>query len=293
MQIGFVGLGIMGRPMAQNLINGGHKLFVYGKRTVPPEIRDSSTVLDSLRAVAEHAEVIIIMVPDTPDVRDVLFSPDGIAAGLSPSKTVVDMSSISPIETKVFAAEITQKGCDYVDAPVSGGEVGAKAASLTIMVGGSEAAFQRVKPLFELMGKNITLVGDVGAGQTTKVANQIIVALTIEAVGEALLFASKAGADPSKVRQALMGGFASSRILEIHGERMIKRTFDPGFRIELHQKDLSLALAGARALSLSLPNTATTQELFNAAAALGGKGWDHSGLVQVLEHLAQHKVAEG
>ena len=291
--VGMVGLGIMGRPMAQNLINSGHKLFVYGKRTVPQEIRDSSTVLDSLRAVAEHAEVIIIMVPDTPDVRDVLFSPDGIAAGLSPSKTVVDMSSISPIETKVFAAEITQKGCDYVDAPVSGGEVGAKAASLTIMVGGSEAAFQRVKPLFELMGKNITLVGDVGAGQTTKVANQIIVALTIEAVGEALLFASKAGADPAKVRLALMGGFASSRILEIHGERMIKRTFDPGFRIELHQKDLSLALAGARALSLSLPNTATTQELFNAAAALGGKGWDHSGLVQVLEHLAQHKVAEG
>jgi len=293
MQIGFVGLGIMGRPMAQNLINGGHKLFVYGKRTVPPEIRDSATVLDSLKAVAEHAEVIIIMVPDTPDVRDVLFSPDGIAAGLSSGKTVVDMSSISPIETKVFAAEITQKGCDYVDAPVSGGEVGAKAASLTIMCGGSEAAFRRVQPLLELMGKNITLVGDIGAGQTTKVANQIIVALTIEAVGEALLFASKAGADPAKVRQALMGGFASSRILEIHGERMIKRTFDPGFRIELHQKDLSLALAGARALSLSLPNTATTQELFNAAAALGGKGWDHSGLVQVLEHLAGHKVSEG
>jgi 2-hydroxy-3-oxopropionate reductase len=293
MQIGFVGLGIMGRPMAQNLINGGHKLFVYGKRTVPPEIRDSATVLDSLKAVAEHAEVIIIMVPDTPDVRDVLFSPDGIAAGLSPGKTVVDMSSISPIETKVFAAEITQKGCDYIDAPVSGGEVGAKAASLTIMCGGSEAAFRRVQPLLELMGKNITLVGDIGAGQTTKVANQIIVALTIEAVGEALLFASKAGADPAKVRQAMMGGFASSRILEIHGERMIKRTFDPGFRIELHQKDLSLALAGARALSLSLPNTATTQELFNAAAALGGKGWDHSGLVQVLEHLAGHKVAEG
>ena len=246
MQIGFVGLGIMGRPMAQNLINGGHTLFVYGKRTVPPEIRDGATVLDSLKAVAEHAEVIIIMVPDTPDVRDVLFSPDGIAAGLSPGKTVVDMSSISPIDTKVFAAEVAQKGCDYVDAPVSGGEVGAKAASLTIMVGGSEAAFNRVKPLFELMGKNITLVGDVGAGQTTKVANQIIVALTIEAVGEALLFASKAGADPAKVRQALMGGFASSRILEVHGERMIKRTFDPGFRIELHQKDLSLALAGAR-----------------------------------------------
>ena len=260
MQIGFVGLGIMGRPMAHNLMQGGHKLFVYGRRTVPPEIRNGATVLDSLKAVAEHAETIIVMVPDTPDVQNVLFSPDGIASGLSPGKTVIDMSSISPIETKVFAAEIVQKGCDYLDAPVSGGEVGAKAASLTIMVGGSESAFQRVKPLFELMGKNITLVGEVGAGQTTKVANQIIVALTIEAVGEALLFASKAGADPAKVRQALMGGFASSRILEVHGERMIKRTFDPGFRIELHQKDLSLALAGARALNLSLPNTATTQQ---------------------------------
>jgi len=222
----------------------------------------------------------------------VLFDPGGIAEGLSPGKIVVDMSSISPIETKLFAAEINKKGCDYLDAPVSGGEVGAKAASLTIMVGGPEPVFAKVKPIFDLMGKNITLVGGNGDGQTTKVANQIIVALTIEAVGEALLFASRAGADPAKVRQALMGGFASSRILEIHGERMIKRTFDPGFRIELHQKDLNLALQGARALSLSLPNTATTQELFNAAAALGGKGWDHSGLVRVLEHLAGHQVAK-
>ncbi len=197
MQIGFVGLGIMGRPMANNLMKAGHQLFVYGKRTVPPEIRDGATVCDTLKAIAAQAETIIIMVPDTPDVENVLFSPDGVASGLAPGKTVIDMSSISPIETKRFAAEIAKKGCDYVDAPVSGGEVGAKAASLTIMVGGSEDAFTRVKPLFELMGKNITLVGDVGAGQTTKVANQIIVALTIEAVGEALLFASKAGADPS------------------------------------------------------------------------------------------------
>jgi 2-hydroxy-3-oxopropionate reductase len=293
MQIGFVGLGIMGRPMAANLLKGGHKLFVYGRRTVPPEIRAAATVCDTLADVSGHAEVIIIMVPDTPDVGNVLFSEGGVAAGLKPGKTVIDMSSISPIETKEFAARIVQQGCDYLDAPVSGGEVGAKAASLTIMVGGTEAAFQRVKPLFELMGKNITLVGDIGAGQTTKVANQIIVALTIEAVGEALLFASKAGADPAKVREALMGGFASSRILEVHGERIIKRTFDPGFRIELHQKDLGLALSGARALNLSLPNTATTQELFNCAAALGGKGWDHSGLVRVLEHLAQHPVAKG
>jgi 2-hydroxy-3-oxopropionate reductase len=201
------------------------------------------------------------------------------------------MSSISPIETKAFAARLGERGCDYLDAPVSGGEVGAKAASLTIMVGGTEAAFARAKPLFELMGKNITLVGEAGAGQTCKVANQIVVALTIEAVAEALLFSSKAGVDPARVRQALMGGFAGSKILEVHGERMIKRTFEPGFRIALHQKDLNLALSGARALGLSLPNTATAQELFNACAAHGGENWDHSGLVKALEALAGHEVA--
>src|SRR5438477_7237438 len=292
MKVGFVGLGIMGRPMAHNLVKGGHELFVFGKRTVPPEIREGATVCDTLKSVAERSEVVVIMVPDTPDVQNVLFSADGVASGLKPGKTIVDMSSISPIETKVFAAEIVQTGCDYVDAPVSGGEVGAKAASLTIMVGGSEAAFNRVKPLFELMGKNITLVGEVGAGQTTKVANQIIVALTIEAVGEALLFASKAGADPARVRQALMGGFASSRILEVHGERMVKRTFEPGFRIELHQKDLSLALASARALGVSLPNTATAQELFNACAAHGGAAWDHSAMVRALEIMAGFQVGQ-
>jgi 2-hydroxy-3-oxopropionate reductase len=293
MKIGFVGLGIMGRPMALNLVKGGHALVVYGRRTVPEDVRAAgAAVCDTLKAVAQQAEIVILMVPDTPDVRSVLFDPDGIAAGLSAGKLVVDMSSISPLATKDFAAEINKLGCDYLDAPVSGGEVGAKAGTLTIMIGGPEPAFARMKPLFELMGQNITLVGGNGDGQTAKVANQIIVALPIEAVGEALLFAARAGADPARVRQALMGGFASSRILEVHGERMIKRTFDPGFRIELHQKDLGLALEGARALNLALPNTATTQELFNAAAALGGKGWDHSGLVRVLEHLAGRKVAE-
>ena len=293
MKIGFVGLGIMGHPMALNLIKGGHELFVFGKRRLPAEVREAgATVCNTLTEIAERSEIVILMVPDTPDVKSVLFDPQGVAEGLSPGKIVVDMSSISPIETKEFAAAINQKGCDYLDAPVSGGEVGARAGSLTIMVGGPQTAFAKLKPVFELMGRNITLVGGNGDGQTTKVANQIIVALTIEAVGEALLFASRAGADPAKVREALMGGFASSRILEIHGERMIKRTFDPGFRIELHQKDLNLALQGARALNLSLPNTATTQELFNAAAALGGKGWDHSGLVRVLEHLGNHQVAK-
>src|ERR1700736_3951512 len=293
MKIGFVGLGIMGHPMALNLIKGGHELFVYGKRRLPIYVREAgATVCDTLRAIAEQAEILILMVPDTPDVRSVLFDPGGIAEGLSPGKIVVDMSSISPIETKLFAAEINKKGCDYLDAPVSGGEVGAKAASLTIMVGGPEGAFAKVKPIFDLMGKNITLVGGNGDGQTTKVANQIIVALTIEAVGEALLFASRAGADPAKVRQALMGGFASSRILELHGERMIKRNFDPGFRIELHQKDLGLGLEAARTLKLALPNTSTCQQLFSACAAHGGSTWDHSALVRALELMSDHEIGQ-
>ena len=231
------------------------------------------------------------MVPDTPEVNEVLFGDSGVASDLTAGKIVVDMSSISPIDTKVFAGRINELGCEYLDAPVSGGEVGAKAAALTIMVGGSQQTFDTVKPLFDLMGKNITLVGENGAGQTAKVANQIVVALTIEAVAEALLFASKAGVDPGRVRDALMGGFAGSKIMEIHGARMIKRTFDPGFRIELHQKDLNLALSGARALRLSLPNTASAQELFNSCAASGWAGLDHSALVKALEKLADHEVA--
>jgi 2-hydroxy-3-oxopropionate reductase len=292
-KIGFIGLGIMGAPMAGHLIKAGHQLFVNTHGKVPAEIADTgATICTTSKGVAERADIVFIMVPDTPDVEKVLFVADGVAAGLSKGKTVVDMSSISPIETKAFAKKINALGCDYLDAPVSGGEVGAKAASLTIMVGGPEAAFARIKPLFELMGKNITLVGGNGDGQTCKVANQIIVALNIEAVGEALLFAAKAGADPAKVRQALMGGFAASRILEVHGERMIKRTFDPGFRIELHQKDLNLALAGARAMGMSLPNTATAQELFNACLAHGGAKWDHSALVRALETMANHAVSK-
>src|SRR2546422_11063016 len=292
--VGFIGLGIMGSPMAGHLMKGGHKVFLHSHGGVPTTLADAGgTACANGKEVAQKADVIITMVTDTPHVQDVLFGDNGVAQGLSNGKIVVDMSSISPIATKDFAKRINALGCEYLDAPVSGGEVGAKAASLTIMVGGSEATFANVKPLLDLMGKNVTLVGGNGDGQTCKVANQIIVALNIEAVGEALLFASRMGADPARVRAALMGGFAASRILEVHGERMVKRTFDPGFRIELHQKDLSLALSGARALNLSLPNTATTQELFNAAAALGGKGWDHSGLVRVLEHLAGHQVAKG
>ena len=293
LKLGFIGLGIMGTPMAGHLLKAGHQLFVHSIPSIPDEVvKAGATACKSGKEVAQKADIIFVMVPDTPHVADVLFSENGVAAGLSKGKTVVDMSSISPIETKAFAKKINELGCDYLDAPVSGGEVGAKNATLSIMVGGDESVFARVKPLFELMGKNITLVGGNGDGQTAKVANQIIVALNIEAVGEALLFAARAGADPAKVRQALMGGFASSKILEVHGERMIKRTFDPGFRIELHQKDLNLALSNARALGLSLPNTATAQELFNACAAHGGKAWDHSAMVRALEKLANFEIGQ-
>jgi 2-hydroxy-3-oxopropionate reductase len=292
-KIGFIGLGIMGAPMAGHLLAAGHELSVHTIGKVPESVTAAGAkVCANSKEVAQKADIIITMVPDTPDVEKALFDADGVAAGLSRGKIVVDMSSISPVETKEFAKRINALGCEYLDAPVSGGEVGAKAASLSIMVGGKQEVFDQIRPLFELMGKNITLVGGNGDGQTCKVANQIIVALNIEAVAEALLFAAKAGADPARVRQALMGGFASSRILEVHGERMVKRTFDPGFRISLHQKDLNLALSVARKIGVSLPNTATCQELFNACAAHGGSASDHSGMVRALEKLANFEIGQ-
>jgi 2-hydroxy-3-oxopropionate reductase len=291
MKLGFIGLGIMGAPMAQHLLAAGHDLFVRTRSKVP-ETLGAATVCANNADVARAADIIFLMLPDTPDVGDVLFGENGLASGLAAGKLVIDMSSISPMETKRYAAKINALGCDYLDAPVSGGEVGAKAATLTIMVGGPETAFERAKPLFEKLGKNITLVGGNGDGQTTKVANQIIVALNIAAVSEALVFASKAAADPAKVRQALMGGFAASRILEVHGERMIKRTFAPGFRIRLHQKDLGLALQGARELGVSLPQTANAAQLMQACAANGMADLDHSAIVRALELMASHEVAK-
>lgn len=293
LNLGFIGLGIMGAPMASHLVNAGHSVFINTRSKVPELLATSKAKqCSSPKEVAQNADIIFTMVPDTPDVEKVLFGENGVAEGLSKGKIVVDMSSISPIATKEFAKKINTLGCDYLDAPVSGGEVGAKNATLSIMVGGEEGVFNKVKPVLDLMGKNINLVGGNGDGQTAKVANQIIVALNIEAVAEALLFASKAGADPAKVRQALMGGFAGSKILEVHGERMVKRTFDPGFRIELHQKDLNLALNSARSLGVSLPNTATAQELFNSCAAHGGKSWDHSAMVRALEMMANYEVGQ-
>jgi 2-hydroxy-3-oxopropionate reductase len=291
--IGFIGLGIMGAPMAGHLINDGHTLFTNTVGPTPSALVEAGArVCLNGAEVASQADIIFIMVPDTPQVDEVLFGKDGVASSLSAGKIVVDMSSISPVATKDFAKRINALGCEYLDAPVSGGEVGAKAASLTIMVGGSEAAFATVKPLFDKMGKNITLVGGNGDGQITKVANQIIVALTIEAVGEALLLAAKAGADPARVREALMGGFAASRILEVHGERMVKRTFAPGFRIDLHRKDLNLALTTGRQLGVALPNTATAQELFNTCAAHEGGSWDHSAMVRALEIMSNFEIGQ-
>jgi len=287
MKIGFIGLGVMGRPMADNLLGAGHELFVHRVKPVSQFLVDKGAKsVDSPKAAAEAADVIILMVPDTPDVEAVLFGDNGVAEGLTKGKLVIDMSSISPVATKGFAARIAELGCGYVDAPVSGGEVGAKNAALTIMVGGSEDDFARAMPLFEAMGKNINRVGGVGDGQTAKVANQIIVGLNIQAVAEALLFAKRAGADPAKVREALMGGFASSRILEVHAERMINGTFDPGFRIQLHRKDINLALEAAKQLNIALPNTGNVSQLMNAAIGQGDGDLDHSALIRTLEVMA-------
>ena len=282
--------------MASHLIKGGHTLYLHSRSGVPEElIILGGRACSSPGQVAKNSTVIITMLPDTPDVEAVLFGTDGVTQGLtvdptSPTKTIIDMSSISPIETKKFAEKLSKYNCNYADAPVSGGDIGAQNATLTIMVGASESVFNEIQPLLALMGSTITLVGDVGSGQICKIANQIIVALTIEAVAEALLFTSKAGADPQKVRQALMGGFAASRVLEVHGNKMINRTFEPGFKIALQQKDLNIALSCASELGMSLPNTAVTQALYNACGAQGGNKWDNSALVRILEIMANHEI---
>jgi 2-hydroxy-3-oxopropionate reductase len=292
-KLGFIGLGIMGKPMASHLVAAGHTVHVCD--LVPEPVKALCAIgaaeCSCCKDVAQESDIVFIMVPDTPDVEVALFGKDGVADGIRPGSIVVDMSSISPIATKEFAKKLGDLGVKMLDAPVSGGQVGAEKATLSIMVGGEREVFEQIKPYFELMGKNIVHVGENnGDGQTCKVANQIVVALTIEAVAEALLFASKAGADPRKVREALLGGFAQSRILEVHGQRMIERSFAPGFRTRLHQKDLNLALQAARSLGLSLPGTSIAQELLNAVAAQGGSDLDHSAIVLALETLANHKI---
>jgi len=281
--------------MAGRLLEAGHQLFIVRHRSEPPrELLDAGARLaESGMAVAEASEVVFTMVPDTAAVEDALFRDRGVAAGLSPGKVVVDMSSISPSATRACSERIRRLGCEYLDAPVSGGDIGARDGTLSIMVGGDRGAFERVKPLFELLGRTVTLVGGSGAGQTCKVANQMIVGINIAAVSEALVMASKAGLDPVPVREALLGGFASSRILEVHGQRMIDRDFEPGGRIELHQKDLGLALSEAEHLGVATPMTSGCRDLMDACAAQGGAGWDHSALIRAYEWLADHELGTG
>ena len=294
-KIGFIGLGIMGKPMAEHLIRGGHSLFLQTRSGVTEDmVALGGKVCATPKDVAQQAEVVITMLPDTADVEKVLFDDNGVVEGLSfhsePRKTVVDMSSISPLATQQFASQLNDLGHDYVDAPVSGGDVGAKNATLTIMAGASKEVFDKVQPIFDLMGANVTLIGENGAGQICKVANQIVVSLAIEGVAEALLYVSKAGVDAEKVQAALMGGFAASKALEVHGGRMINRRFEPGFKIDLMQKDLNIALTSAAALGVSLPNTASTHELHKSCIAHGGAKWDNSAIVRALEILSNHEI---
>jgi 2-hydroxy-3-oxopropionate reductase len=290
--LGFVGLGLMGNPMCRNLIKGGHRLFVFD--AVPAALKPltdlGATACRSPQEIVEKTDVSFVIVPDTPDVAAVLFNEGGAATAPAPGKILVDMSSISPVETKDFAWRLAAQGIAMLDAPVSGGEIGAESGTLSIMVGGDEAVLAKVKPYLDLMGKTITHIGGHGAGQTAKVANQIIVALNLEAICEALLFASKAGADPQKVRKALMGGAANSRMLEVKGEWILSHRFAPGFRVKHQQKDLNNALSAARKLGLMLPNTAATQELYNAVSQDGGADLDHSALILALERMANHQI---
>lgn len=292
MRAGFIGLGTMGRPMAERLLAGGHELACHRVKAASEYLVGLGAVsCGSAAEVAAASDVVIVMVPDTEDVAGVLFGPGGVVEGLKPGTLVIDMSSISPVATRDFAARIRALGCGWLDAPVSGGELGAKAGTLSIMVGGAQADFNRALPLFECMGQNITLVGEAGAGQVCKVANQVIVGLTIEAVAEAFLLAERAGADLAKVRQALMGGFAQSRILEVHGQRMIEGVFNPGFAMRLHRKDLNIATGVAQALEFGLPNTAATLQLMNAALAQGLGDRDHSALFAALKGASPAKGA--
>jgi len=294
MHIGFIGLGVMGKPMANHLMDAGHKLYscINVSDIHPDLLAKGLHICNSPSAVADKSEIIITMLPDTSDVEKVLLGPEGVLTKIQPGKILIDMSSISPAETRNFAYQANEAGCEYLDAPVSGGQTGAESATLSIMVGGDQITFDQVKPLFELLGKNITLIGKIGSGQICKIANQIIVALNIEAVAEALVFASKAGADPNQVKNALLGGFAASRVLEHHADKMIQRKFQPGFRVDLHRKDLKLALDSAQQLDISLPNTATTMQLFNTCAAQDeGGNLDHSALIHSLEIAANHKIS--
>jgi 2-hydroxy-3-oxopropionate reductase len=287
-RIGFIGLGIMGKPMAKNLVKAGYPLVVHDRIQAPVDelAAEGAARASSPKEVAEQCDTLITMLPDSPDVEQVVFGTQGLLSGLRAGMLLIDMSTIAPATARKVYDACREKGVDALDAPVSGGEVGAKEATLSIMVGGSEEAFQRALPVFKVMGKNIVRIGGPGAGQVTKACNQIVVGVTIQAVSEALLLAQKAGVDASKVRDALLGGFAQSRIMELHGKRILDNNFKPGFKIRLHRKDLAIALQTGRELSVPLPTTAQVAELMNALLAQGKGDLDHSGLAVLLKQLS-------
>ena len=287
-KIGFIGPGIMGGPMALNLINGGHRLWVYARRPAAARalVAAGAMLCDSPAEVAQHADVIFSIVSDTPDVESVIFGENGIASTARRGSVIVDMSTISPTATKSFAERLAKLDIAMLDAPVSGGETGAINGTLSIMVGGKSAVFERVKPLFECLGKNIVHIGDHGAGQVAKACNQIVVAVTIEAVAEALTFARKNGADPARVREALMGGFAGSKIMEVHGKRMLDNDFKPGFKVGLHQKDMRIVMETAHQLGVALPAAALVTQHLNALMGTGDTDLDSAAIAKVVARMS-------
>jgi 2-hydroxy-3-oxopropionate reductase len=291
-RVGFVGLGVMGKPMARNLIAAGFELVVWSRTraSVDEVAGDGATAAGSAREVAERADVTILMLPDSPQVREVLDGDDGLLAGAREGSLVIDMSTISPVVTREIAEECGARGIGWVDAPVSGGDVGARDATLSIMAGGAESDFARARPLFEALGRTIVHVGPVGSGQVVKACNQVVVALTIEAVSEALVLGSKAGVDPATIIEVLSGGMAANRVMEVRGRNFLEHDFTPGFRIDLHHKDLGIALQTAREYGVALPNTAAVDQMLQALRSNGRGDRDHSALLTHIEELAQHTI---
>jgi 2-hydroxy-3-oxopropionate reductase len=292
--IGFIGLGIMGRPMAENLREADYELVVYNRTEEKADefVEGGGEKASSPREVAEKSDVVITMLPDSPQVEELVLGEDGVAAGLSDGKLYIDMSSIAPATSRQVHEVLEEKGVEAVDAPVSGGQPAAESGELAIMVGGSDDAVERARPILEVMGKAVTHIGPPGAGQVAKAANQVVVALTIQAVSEALTLARKSGVDAAKVREALLGGLAQSKILEMHGERMLEHSFDPGFKLSLHRKDLSIALQAAREEGVPLLATAQAAEVMNALLASGHGDEDHAVIASFYEELAGVSEAE-
>jgi 2-hydroxy-3-oxopropionate reductase len=291
-KVGFIGLGIMGKPMAKNLMEAGYDLVLYNRTLEKAEelAEDGAEVAANPREVAENSDIVVTMLPDSPDVRNVVAGKDGVVEGIQEGALLVDMSTISPVVTEELAAKLGERGALMLDAPVSGGDVGAIEGTLSIMVGGSEEDFERAKPLFDVMGKTVNHVGPTGAGQVTKAANQVVVALTIEAVSEALVLGSRGGVAPEKILDVLSGGLAGNKVMEVKREKFLSHEFDPGFRSELHHKDLGIALAAGREYGVVLPVTAIVDQMLLAMKKKGWGGEDHSALLRVIEDLSQHEI---